>query len=148
MSYNYAPWNSPLATKNRRLVHKDGSGKESIGKNGLNKIDVLKFKWVTGVHHKHLESTLKIARCCPLVIQGFSNFLGLFQVMMANPTYGTKSNHISTIPDFYIYEDLTVAVVHGHVPTFLSHNQSSLASKSDVHLSVLVGYSLGGAPSQ
>ena len=28
---------------------------------------------------------LKIARYCPLVIQGFSNFLGLFQVIMANP---------------------------------------------------------------
>ena len=39
-----------------------------------------------GVHHKHqplpwIKSTLKIARCCPLVSQGFSNFLGLFQVM-------------------------------------------------------------------
>ena len=32
-----------------------------------------------------IESTLKIARCCPLVIQGFSNFLGLFQGIMANP---------------------------------------------------------------
>ena len=33
-----------------------------------------------------IKSTLKIARCCPLVIQqGFSNFLGLFQVSMANP---------------------------------------------------------------
>ena len=32
-----------------------------------------------------IESTLKIARSCPLVIQGFSNFLGLFQVIMANP---------------------------------------------------------------
>ena len=28
-----------------------------------------------------IKSTLKIARYCPLVIQGFSNFLGLFQVM-------------------------------------------------------------------
>ena len=28
-----------------------------------------------------IESTLKIARYCPLVIQGFSNFLGLFQGM-------------------------------------------------------------------
>ena len=51
-----------------------------------------------GVHHKHLvtffQSTLKIARCCPLVIQGFSNFLGLFQVIMANPEYpsGWKKN--------------------------------------------------------
>ena len=27
----------------------------------------------------------KIARYCPLVIQGFSNFLGLFQGIMANP---------------------------------------------------------------
>ena len=32
-----------------------------------------------------IKSTLKIARCCALVIQGFSNFLGLFQVIMANP---------------------------------------------------------------
>ena len=32
-----------------------------------------------------IKSTLKIARCCPLVIQGFSNSLGLFQVIMANP---------------------------------------------------------------
>ena len=34
------------------------------------------------------ESTLKIARCCPLVIQGFSNFFRLFQVIMANPVGG------------------------------------------------------------
>ena len=32
-----------------------------------------------------IKSTLKIARYCPLVIQGFSNFLGLFQGIMANP---------------------------------------------------------------
>ncbi len=32
-----------------------------------------------------IESTLEIARYCPLVIQGFSNFLGLFQGIMANP---------------------------------------------------------------
>ena len=32
-----------------------------------------------------IESTLKIARYCPLVIQGFSNFWGLFQGIMANP---------------------------------------------------------------
>ena len=32
-----------------------------------------------------IKSTLKIARYCPLVIQGFSNFLGLFQMIMANP---------------------------------------------------------------
>ncbi len=32
-----------------------------------------------------IESTLKIARYCSLVIQGFSNFLGLFQGIMANP---------------------------------------------------------------
>ena len=32
-----------------------------------------------------IKSTLKIARFCPLVIQGFSIFLGLFQVIMANP---------------------------------------------------------------
>ena len=32
-----------------------------------------------------IESTLKIATYCPLVIQGFSNFLGLFQGIMANP---------------------------------------------------------------
>ena len=34
-----------------------------------------------------IESTLKIAKYCPLVIQGFSNFLGLFQGIMANPGY-------------------------------------------------------------
>ena len=32
-----------------------------------------------------IKSTLKIARYCPLLIQGFSNFLGLFQGIMANP---------------------------------------------------------------
>ena len=32
-----------------------------------------------------IKSTLKISRYCPLVIQGFSNFLGLFQGIMANP---------------------------------------------------------------
>ena len=31
------------------------------------------------------KSTLKIDRYSPLVMQGFSNFLGLFQVIMANP---------------------------------------------------------------
>ncbi len=31
--------------------------------------------------------TLKIGRYCPLMIQGFSNFSGLFQVIMANPVY-------------------------------------------------------------
>ena len=31
------------------------------------------------------KSTLKISRYCPLVIQGFSNFLGLFQGIMVNP---------------------------------------------------------------
>ena len=35
-----------------------------------------------------IKSTLKIARCCRLVIHGFSNFLGLFQVIMANPDHG------------------------------------------------------------
>ena len=32
-----------------------------------------------------IKSILKIARYCPLVIQGFSFFLGLFQVIMATP---------------------------------------------------------------
>ena len=32
-----------------------------------------------------IGSTLKIARYCPLVIQGFSNFQGLFEVIMTNP---------------------------------------------------------------
>ena len=32
-----------------------------------------------------IKSTLKIARYCPLVNQAFSYFLGLFQVIMANP---------------------------------------------------------------
>ncbi len=31
-----------------------------------------------------IKSTLKIARYCPLVIQGFSNILGLFLAIMAN----------------------------------------------------------------
>ena len=35
-----------------------------------------------------IKSTLKIARCCPLVSQSFSNLLGLFQVIMANPGVG------------------------------------------------------------
>ncbi len=39
-----------------------------------------------------IKSTVKIARCCPLVIQGFSNSLGLFQVIMANPDLGFKKN--------------------------------------------------------
>ena len=34
-----------------------------------------------------IKSTLKIDRYCPLVIQGFSNFLGLFQGIMANPQF-------------------------------------------------------------
>ncbi len=34
-----------------------------------------------------IESTLTIARYCSLVIQGFSNFLGLFQGIMANPVH-------------------------------------------------------------
>ena len=37
-----------------------------------------------------IESTLKIARYCSLVIQGFSNFLGLFQGIMANPGVSPK----------------------------------------------------------
>ena len=36
-----------------------------------------------------IESTLKIARY-PLVIQGFSNFLGLFQGIMANPDHAPQ----------------------------------------------------------
>ena len=36
-----------------------------------------------------IKSTLKIARYRPLVIQGFSNFLGLCQVIMANPEKST-----------------------------------------------------------
>ena len=31
------------------------------------------------------STRLKIDRYCSLVMQGFSNFLGLFQVIMANP---------------------------------------------------------------
>ena len=51
---------------------------------------LVNHKGIFGVHHKHqplpwIKSTLKIARYCPLVIQGFSNFLGLFQVIMAHP---------------------------------------------------------------
>ena len=39
------------------------------------------------------KSTLKIDMYCSLVIQGFSNFLGLFQVIMANPDeYGLLYN--------------------------------------------------------
>ena len=37
-----------------------------------------------------IKSTLKIARYCPLVIQGFSNFLGLFQGIMANSENGCR----------------------------------------------------------
>ena len=39
-----------------------------------------------------IKSTLKIARYCPLVIQGFSNFIGLFQVIMANPKLLVHAN--------------------------------------------------------
>ena len=41
-----------------------------------------------------IKSTLKIARYCPLVIQGFSNFLGLFQGIMANPVVGSSQTPI------------------------------------------------------
>ena len=37
------------------------------------------------------KSTLKIDRYWPLVMQGFSNCLGLFQVIMANPETGILS---------------------------------------------------------
>ena len=45
---------------------------------------------VLGVHHKRQPLHDKIKpkdsqAASPLVIQGFSNFLGLFQVIMANP---------------------------------------------------------------
>ncbi len=46
-----------------------------------------------------IESTLKIARYCPLVIQGFSNFLGLFQGIMANPVKCSKKNRQSALQD-------------------------------------------------
>ena len=36
------------------------------------------------------KSTLKIDRYCPLVMKGFSYFLGLFQVIMANPELKTQ----------------------------------------------------------
>ena len=42
-----------------------------------------------------IESTLKIARYCPLVIQGFSNFLGLFQGIMANPVPGYPGDELA-----------------------------------------------------
>ena len=45
-----------------------------------------------GVHHKHqpLHDKINPKDCqvaSPLVIQGFSNCLGLFQLIMANPEY-------------------------------------------------------------
>ena len=46
-----------------------------------------------------IKSTLKIARCCALVIQSFSNFLGLFQVIMAN--LGFQGNEGPTVGIFF-----------------------------------------------
>ena len=43
----------------------------------------------------HEKITLKVDRKCPLVMQGFSNFLGLFQVIMANPVDGSWGVSIS-----------------------------------------------------
>ena len=50
-----------------------------------------------GVHHKHLENMEnRVPKdwqvASPLVMQGFSKFSGLFQVIMANPVTGYK-NH-------------------------------------------------------
>ena len=47
-------------------------------------------RWLVGVHHKDLVTWENRAPkdwqvASPLVMQGFSNFLGLFQVIMANP---------------------------------------------------------------
>ena len=44
-----------------------------------------------------IKSTLKIARYCALVIQGFSNFLGLFQVIMANPDIRSFSGYFQGV---------------------------------------------------
>ena len=68
-----------------------------------------------------IKSTLKIARYCPLLIQGFSNFLGLFQVIMANPvllmvfraeyqaTTGTGNSEMTILMD-------TFSLLKGLVP--------------------------------
>ena len=46
-----------------------------------------------------IKSTLKIARCCSLINQGFSNFLGVFQVIMAN--------HVRRCLDFWVSKHVT-----------------------------------------
>ena len=57
-----------------------------------------------------IKSTLKIARYCPLVIQGFSNFLGLFQGIMANPGYsifdGLNFHREKKVHHFQIFQFL------------------------------------------
>ena len=58
-----------------------------------------------------IESTLKIARYCPLVIQGFSNFLGLFQGIMANPVMGKQKPDLKTVP--YIFNIWTIYLRFG-----------------------------------
>ena len=54
-------------------------------------------KWLV-FHHKHqpLHDRINPKDCQvkkPLVIQGFSNFLGLFQVIMANPGLQSPSDN-------------------------------------------------------
>ena len=40
---------------------------------------------ITLLHEKINPENWQVLRYCPLVIQGFSNFLRFFQVIMANP---------------------------------------------------------------
>ena len=42
------------------------------------------------LHDKIIPKDCQVEK--PLVIQGFSNFLGLFQVIMANPVYSTRDD--------------------------------------------------------
>ena len=58
-----------------------------------------------------IESTLKIARYCPLVIQGFSNFLGLFQGIMANPVILTLTSWLKALS--HIMVELGIAIDGG-----------------------------------
>ena len=50
-----------------------------------------------------IKSTLKNSRYCPLVKQGFSNFLGLFQGIMANPVI-----HLSAQIATWLYSETRV----------------------------------------
>ena len=66
------------------------------------------------------KSTLKIDRYCPLVMRGFSNFLGLFQVLMANHAVdGSEIRRLKPVelfPSFY-------STIPGGCSGVLNHQQ-------------------------